>query len=208
MDEMNEIGIGMTPELFAAMLQHQQAMGGFMFPGESDEDEDEENEEEIQNNPKKRILWAAENNHLDIVESILQSDPELIKSCDDDMYTPLHRACYNGHVDMVKLLIRKNADVNAKTSDGWQPIHSAARWNQSDVIQVLLEHNADINSQTNGGQTPLHLASSCKDTRETLTLLLSNPNTDRTIINNLGETAETICKRTSALCKLYEEIKT
>ncbi|XP_076114306.1 ankyrin repeat domain-containing protein 49-like isoform X2 [Mytilus galloprovincialis] len=190
------------------MLQHQQAMGGFMFPGESDEDDDEENEEEIQNNPKKRILWAAENNLLDIAESILQSDLELIKSCDDDMYTPLHRACYNGHVDMVKLLIRNNGDINAKTSDGWQPIHSAARWNQSEVIKVLLEHNADINSQTNGGQTPLHLASSCKDTRETLTLLLSNPNTDRTILNNLGETAETICKRTSALCKLYDEIKT
>jgi hypothetical protein len=50
------------------------------------------------------------------------------------------------------------------------------------------------------------LASSCKDSRETLVTLLSNQNLDRSIKNNLGETAETICRRTSALCKLFDEI--
>ena len=106
------------------------------------------------------------------------------------------------------MLLKNNADINAKTNDGWQPIHSAARWNQSEIIKVLLEHEADINAQTNGGQTALHLASSCKDSRETLVTLLSNQNLDRSIKNNLGETAETICRRTSALCKLFDEINT
>ena len=105
------------------------------------------------------------------------------------------------------MLIKHKANIHAKTTDGWYPIHSAARWNQSDVIKVLLEHGADINAKTNGGQTPLHLASSCKDTKKTIELLLAHPKTDRTVTNNLGETAETICKRTSALCILFEDIK-
>ena len=34
-------------------------------------------------------------------------------------YTALHRACYNGHVEVVKLLMSNNADISAtdKVSD-------------------------------------------------------------------------------------------
>ena len=28
-------------------------------------------------------------------------------------YTALHRACYNGHVEVVKLLMSNNADISA-----------------------------------------------------------------------------------------------
>lgn len=53
--------------------------------------------------PKKKILWAAENNYMDIAKSLLDEDPSLVNSRDSDLYTPLHRACYNGHTDMVKV---------------------------------------------------------------------------------------------------------
>lgn len=53
--------------------------------------------------PKKKILWAAENNYMDIAKSSLDEDPSLVNSRDSDLYTPLHRACYNGHADMVKV---------------------------------------------------------------------------------------------------------
>ena len=54
-------------------------------------------------NPKKKILWAAENNELDIVKELLEEDSSLVGSRDSDMYTPLHRACYNGHTDTVRV---------------------------------------------------------------------------------------------------------
>ncbi|XP_048731113.1 ankyrin repeat domain-containing protein 49-like isoform X2 [Ostrea edulis] len=166
---------------------------------------DEESEEEIQKDPKKKILWAAENNYMDIAESLLNEDPSLVNSRDSDLYTPLHRACYNGHKDMVKFLLSHNADIAAQTEDGWFPIHSAARWNQNQVISVLLEQGADINSRTNSGQTPLHLAASEKENGEAIALLLSNCYLDTNIRNSVGETAEDVCSRTSEHCKLFEE---
>ena len=54
--------------------------------------------------PRKKILWAAENNLIDTVQDLLQNQSDLISSRDADGYTPLHRACYNGHVHMVKVL--------------------------------------------------------------------------------------------------------
>lgn len=53
--------------------------------------------------PKKKILWAAENNHLDILKSLLEEDKSLVSSKDGDGYSPLHRAAYNGHTDVINV---------------------------------------------------------------------------------------------------------
>ena len=45
-------------------------------------------------------------------------------SIDEDLYTPLHRAAYNGHVNVMKVLLKHGADPNAPTLDGWTPLHS------------------------------------------------------------------------------------
>ncbi|KAK3101776.1 hypothetical protein FSP39_006268 [Pinctada imbricata] len=172
---------------------------------EMDDDSDEETEEEIQKNPQKKMLWAAENNKADVVQDLIKEEKDLVNSTDSDMYTPLHRACYNGHTDMVRLLLANGANIEAKTIDGWHPIHSAARWNQAQVISVLIENGADINATTKGGQTPLHLASSQKDSKETLIILLQNPKVDVDVKNSTGDTAEDVCKRTSKLCKLFQK---
>lgn len=199
----------LDPDLLEAlMMARMNNPGMFQSFWELDEQGvEEESEEEIQKDPKKKILWAAENNHLDIAKSLLDEDPSLVNSRDSDLYTPLHRACYNGHTDMVKFLLNHNADIAARTEDGWYPIHSAARWNQAQVISILLEHGADINARTNSGQTPLHLAASEKENGETISLLLSNCNLNLELRNSLGETAEAICARTSEHHKLFDERK-
>lgn len=52
-------------------------------------------------NPGKKILWAAENNNIEAVKEILTQDSSLVGSRDNDGYTALQRASYNGHTDMV-----------------------------------------------------------------------------------------------------------
>ncbi|XP_045175658.1 ankyrin repeat domain-containing protein 49-like isoform X2 [Mercenaria mercenaria] len=169
-----------------------------------EEDIDEESMEEIQKNPAKKILWAAENNKQEMVKELLNSDSGLVGSRDADGYTPLHRAAYNGHTDMVILLLENEADINAKTGDGWCPIHSASRWNQADVLSILLQFGANINAQTNSGQTALHIASSDRECRQCLEMLLWDKNTDTSLRNSLNETAYDICQRTSENCLLFE----
>lgn len=48
-------------------------------------------------------MWAAENDHLDIVKALIEEDNSLINSKDGDGYSPLHRASYNGHTEIINV---------------------------------------------------------------------------------------------------------
>ncbi|KDO23851.1 hypothetical protein SPRG_11282 [Saprolegnia parasitica CBS 223.65] len=56
----------------------------------------------------------------------------------------LHRACEGGHLDAIKLLIARGADVNARAAWGWySPLHMAARYGHEAAIVLLLDAGAN-----------------------------------------------------------------
>lgn len=57
----------------------------------------------VTDNPVLRILWAAETGNIDVVNEMLNKDAELISATDADGYTPLHRASYEGHCQVVEV---------------------------------------------------------------------------------------------------------
>jgi ankyrin repeat domain-containing protein 50 len=71
--------------------------------------------------------------------------------------TPLHRAVMRGNEDVIILLLRYKANVNAKDIEGRTPLHSAME-STPPVVRLLLEHGAEVNAADNGGWTLLHLA--------------------------------------------------
>ena len=88
---------------------------------------------------------------------------------DDDggrPWTPLHFAAQNGHLEVVRLLLERGANVNAQNTDElwWRerrtPLHFAAQNGHLDVVRLLLERGANVNAETSGvaGWTPLHFA--------------------------------------------------
>ncbi|KAG8584580.1 hypothetical protein GDO81_004675 [Engystomops pustulosus] len=182
------------------------------WPGESEDDDEEEKsedwyqakEENLKDNPKELILFAAENNRLETIQRLLSVAPDLVSVMDEDCYTPLHRASYNGHLAVVQELIANGADVHAVTLDGWTPLHSACKWNNPAVASFLLQHGADINAQTKGSLTPLHLAAANRDSRQLLELLLMNRYVKPQMVNKLGETAYEIARRTDVYHYLFE----
>ncbi|XP_078077920.1 ankyrin repeat domain-containing protein 49 [Mustelus asterias] len=183
-----------------------------MWPGESDEEDEEiesdsdfkKKELELENDPASLLLWASEKNQVSIVSRLLSENPNLVNVKDDDNYTPLHRAAYSDHMEVVRELIAHGADVHARTIDGWTPLHSACKWNNAEIASFLLQHEADINAQTNGLQTALHLASGSKGTKETIELLLMNRYINSDLKNNLGETAYDVAWRTNIYYYLFE----
>ncbi|XP_053872985.1 ankyrin repeat domain-containing protein 49 [Malaclemys terrapin pileata] len=187
-----------------------------LWSGESgEEDEEEEKSEEwyqmqekkMENNPEKLLLWAAEKNRLSTVQRLLSQKLAPVNIQDEDQYTPLHRAAYSGHIDVVRELIAHGADVHALTVDGWTPLHSACKWNNTTVASFLLQHGADINAQTNGLLTPLHLAAGNRGSKETLELLLMNRYVKPNLKNNLDETAFDIARRTDIYHYLFEIVE-
>jgi ankyrin repeat protein len=80
-------------------------------------------------------------------------------------WTALHAACWYGNLDIVRSLLRHNANVNVAThsGDGTTPLMSACYHpttnEHMDVIRTLIEHNADVNAvRMDDGWTALMLA--------------------------------------------------
>ena len=151
------------------------------------------------------FLTAAQFGMLDLVKELYATyGNDLLQYRDEDLYSALHRASYNGHLSVVEYLLSIGADIKACTEDDWQPLHCACRWNKADVASLLLQNGAVINSQTKGGQTPLHLAASNDKAKATLELLLTTKGVDVNIRNKAGETARQLASSYGRLGYLFE----
>jgi ankyrin repeat protein len=93
-------------------------------------------------------------------------------------------AALNGDVDLVNLLISKDAEVNKK---GWAPLHYAATNGNDAVVKVLLDHSAYVDAGSPNGTTPLMMAARGGHV-STVKLLLDN-GADLNVKNQLGLTA-------------------
>jgi ankyrin repeat protein len=73
--------------------------------------------------------------------------------------TPMHFSIDTGDVEMVRLLLRYGADVNAAGRHGLCPIHNIRMVKNEDaqreILSLLLDHGADICARTVNGCEPL-----------------------------------------------------
>lgn len=154
------------------------------------------------------FLKAAQFGLVDAARQIYDTiGSQVLTYTDEDNYSALHRASYNGHVPVVEYLLKVGARVDVVTADGWQPLHSACQWNKAHVASLLLQNGAVVNSLTNGKQTPLHLASSNHRAKETLELLLMHPDIDPALCNNGNETAYELASRHGRCGYLFEVVE-
>jgi hypothetical protein len=73
--------------------------------------------------------------------------------------TALTAAVEMGHTNLVRELLDKGADANAKSDDGKTMLYIASREGNSDVVQALLDKGADVNAKGSNGATALMVAS-------------------------------------------------
>jgi hypothetical protein len=70
-------------------------------------------------------------------------------ACKD--WTPIIIAAAEGHLEMVKLLIAKGADVNAKNAFGRTALMFASKYGFLDIVKALLQARADPNIRPKEG---------------------------------------------------------
>ncbi|WP_342273365.1 ankyrin repeat domain-containing protein [Spiroplasma endosymbiont of Acasis viretata] len=87
--------------------------------------------------------------------------------------SPLYYAVNNNNIEIVKLLLENDADINEQDINGSTPLHWAIECNNIEIVKLLLENDADINEQDINGCAPLHWAIECNNI-EIVKLLLEN----------------------------------
>ncbi|MDF3047638.1 MAG: poly [ADP-ribose] polymerase tankyrase-like [Candidatus Midichloriaceae bacterium] len=132
---------------------------------------------------EKDIFQLIENADVDGLENFLEFNPETIniKNSKDSKiinikdFFPLHLAIMVGNLKIVKLLLDKGADVNAKI-DGIldTPLHIATAYSHLEIVELLLERGADVNAKFAVNETtPLH-ASAIRGNLEIFKFLYKN----------------------------------
>ena len=99
------LGFGLDPALVAQVLEAKRGNpSAFVSHWEEDEqDIDFASEEQIKNDPVQRTLWAAETGNMDVLKEMLAKDSALVNTKDADGYSPLHRASYENHTEIIKV---------------------------------------------------------------------------------------------------------
>ncbi|KAH9895538.1 ankyrin repeat-containing domain protein, partial [Xylariomycetidae sp. FL2044] len=72
--------------------------------------------------------------------------------------SPLHLACYHGHVSIIHLLLHHKADVNMRGRPHWTPLQIAAYFGHIQSVRVLIEAGADVNYSSDSQHSALSLA--------------------------------------------------
>ena len=99
---------------------------------------------------------AAKSGSLRDIQKLCEKDGFLHVNSqiqDDTRKTPLHRAAENGHFNVVKFLVKHNADTNAKDKMGLTPLQYACQFGHIKIIKLLLVPSSIIQTPSQRPQT-------------------------------------------------------
>jgi ankyrin repeat protein len=89
----------------------------------------------------------------------IQGYPDPEHAPQDAGASPLHLAAGNGATNLMTLLLKQGAKVNARDNDRRVPLHRAAE-TTSAVVDLLLANGAEVDATNKSGGTPLHTSAS------------------------------------------------
>ncbi|XP_009323431.1 PREDICTED: E3 ubiquitin-protein ligase MIB2 isoform X3 [Pygoscelis adeliae] len=102
------------------------------------------------------VICAALNNAAKVRE-LLQKYPDKVDAKNQGK-TALQIASYQGHLDVVKILLQAHATVNLRDEEGDTALHYAAFGNQAEVARVLIGKGASADLLNNAKCTALYVA--------------------------------------------------
>ena len=119
--------------------------------------------------------------------TLLAGDHNLVNTLSSDGFTPLHLACFFGHLEAAETLLRQGANANAISRGRIAIIHSAAASRNAALVKLVLQAGADPNLQQQSGYTALHEAAMHNSVERAQALL--DAGADRSVRSDDGLTA-------------------
>lgn len=98
---------------------------------------------------------------VDRLRALLDAEPGAAARTSSDGWTPLHLAGFFGHVDAMRLLLERGADVRAVSGNTMRntPLHATLAGPSGMAgARLLVDAGADVNARQHGGYTALQSA--------------------------------------------------
>ncbi|MCG3110159.1 putative ankyrin repeat protein [Metallosphaera sp. J1] len=108
----------------------------------------------MQNYCSKIFNWISEGNS----EKLKEMDKRNLMRCLKDGRNPLHEACFQGEIEIVRYLLDLGFDPNEEDAEGNSPIHLAFCNGNVEVVKLLVNRGADPNKRDKQGFPLLHKA--------------------------------------------------
>jgi ankyrin repeat protein len=121
----------------------------------------------FKNRNRKALFRAAEMGDEAMARDVIRADPHSVTMPSHDFYdwnygqlqeTALHVACHFGRINVVRLLLKAGAVVNAVGTNRQTPLMWAARHGRTAIADLLLRSGADAEMQDVDGWSALHWA--------------------------------------------------
>ena len=121
------------------------------------------------------VFAAAAMGETAICKKFVEGDDLLLQMASSDGWTPLHLACFFGHLETAEVLLAMGADAKVRSANAMNntPLHAAAASRNQDICAALLSHGAEVNAAQHAGYTALHSAAANGDL-EVVRLLLAH----------------------------------
>ncbi|XP_072331617.1 histone-lysine N-methyltransferase EHMT2 isoform X3 [Scyliorhinus torazame] len=101
---------------------------------------------------------AAKNGSVQMVQFLLATGQVDLNTQDSGGWTPVIWAAEHKHIEIIKLLLGRGANVTLKDNEENICLHWAAFAGSSDIAEVLLNARCDLHAVNMHGDTPLHIA--------------------------------------------------
>ncbi|XP_017285070.1 histone-lysine N-methyltransferase EHMT2 isoform X5 [Kryptolebias marmoratus] len=135
---------------------------------------------------------AAKFGNLEIVKMLLETGQVDVNAQDSGGWTPIIWAAEHKHVEVIKSLLNRGADVTINDKELNVCLHWAAYAGNVDIAELVLNAGCSLSSVNVHGDTPLHIAAR-EGFLDCVTLFLSR-GADIDIMNREGDTPLTLAK--------------
>ncbi|KAJ6254865.1 ankyrin repeat and protein kinase domain-containing protein [Anaeramoeba flamelloides] len=118
------------------------------------------------------LYYAVSSRRIAPVKILIKRGARLDFHFGDEGKLALHFACNIGRPDIVELLIKHGADVDAMSTAGFTPLYYAIESGFVGCVEMLLKHNANMNLIFGDqNQTALHYSAQINDLKISVLLL-------------------------------------
>ncbi|XP_034429069.1 LOW QUALITY PROTEIN: ankyrin repeat and SAM domain-containing protein 6-like [Hippoglossus hippoglossus] len=121
------------------------------------------------------VFSALKLGNSQLVKEILEEDPTQVNSSSQEGASPLMMAAVSGQLEVVQLMVEKNADIDKQDGvHGWTALMQATYHGNKDIVKYLLSQGADVNLRAKNGYTAFDLVMLLNDPDTELVRLLAS----------------------------------